>query len=175
MNKKGQFFLIAALIIVGLILSLGTVYNVARVQNEDTRVSDLSKEISFEGAKVIDSGVYSGKTTEETRGYLNSLIGNYSSDVLKSQIIAVYGNSTNVVAIEFSCKNKGSVGLGGTNTNICLANSTNTITNLINEREDGEISINISGADQRFNLVDNQNFYIIVTRDNAGERYVSRN
>lgn len=175
MNKKGQFFLIAALVIVALILSLSTVYNVATVQNEDLRVSDLSKEISFEGAKVIDSGVYEGKTAAETQVYLQSLIGNYSSDALKSNIVAVYGNSTSTVALEYKCDNQGQVSAVGATTNICNPGDVKTIDSQRVNWIEGELHINIGGVDQTFALGENQNFYIIITRDNAGERFVSKN
>jgi hypothetical protein len=176
MNKKGQFFLVAALVIVALILSLRTVYNVAKVQNEDLRVSDLSKEISFEGAKVIDSGVYSGKTPADTQVYLEALIGNYSSDVLKSDIVAVYGNSTSTaVALEYQCTSPGTGSLAGTITKVgCTHGQVMPITSQRINRVDGKIKINISGVDQTFNLGENQNFYIIITKDNAEERFVSK-
>jgi len=60
MVKKGQVFLIAALVIVSILIGLGAIYNTVNVSAEDIQIYDLSDEISFEASQVLDSGVFHG-------------------------------------------------------------------------------------------------------------------
>ena len=47
MHKKGQFFLIAAIVIIMIVIGLGTIYVSTNSQSEDTQTVDLSEEIYF--------------------------------------------------------------------------------------------------------------------------------
>ena len=62
MDKRGQFFLIAAVVIIGLIIGLSVVYNSVKAPKEDSQVYDLSKEIDYESAQVIDHGTFNALT-----------------------------------------------------------------------------------------------------------------
>ena len=54
MHKRGQFFLIAALVVVGILVGLSIAYTTVRTPREETQIYDLSEEIYYEGAQVID-------------------------------------------------------------------------------------------------------------------------
>ena len=58
MNKRGQFFLIAALIASSLLFGLTSVINSARGSAEDKAFYGLSDEIDFETKRVLDYGAY---------------------------------------------------------------------------------------------------------------------
>ena len=44
MNKRGQFFLIAAVVVIAILVGLAALYSVADTPQEDSVVFDLSKE-----------------------------------------------------------------------------------------------------------------------------------
>ncbi len=60
MMKRGQFFLVAALIIVIMILGLSAISISTRVSKEDFRIFDLTNEIDLEGRSVVDHGIFTG-------------------------------------------------------------------------------------------------------------------
>jgi len=169
MDKRGQFFLIASLIIVTLLLSIGAVYNYATVQKEDTQVYDLSKELGYEGASVIDSGVYNSQQGS-TSDYLNGLIGNYSASFPNSDFLAVYGNSTNLILFNASNKCTGSASLGSTGISICTSilrnNSISSVGN--------NVIVPLGEINYTFTLQAGQNFYIVIRKEGSGGTYIAK-
>src|SRR3989344_2736787 len=75
MNKRGQFFLIAAVVIAGILIGLGAVYVSLSSQKEDRIVYDLTKEISYEASRVIDKGELGAfkKELQEFQGSFKTL------------------------------------------------------------------------------------------------------
>lgn len=168
MKKRGQFFLIASLIIVAIVLSLGTVYNYATVQKEDTQVFDLSKELGYEGASVIDSGVFTSHQGN-IPAYLSDLIGNYSASAPDSDFWVVYGNATTLLLFNAS-NNCGSVGVGGTSVSVCTRHlNSNYIT-----ASGNNVTVTLDGTNYTFQLEEGQNFYIVVKRVRNGEIYIAK-
>lgn len=92
MHKKGQFFLIAALVIVGIVIGVSSTFIITKHAKTDTSVLDLSNQIDFEGKKVVDYGVYSGNLASIPSN-VGSLIGNYSKNEPGTQIEVIYGSS----------------------------------------------------------------------------------
>jgi hypothetical protein len=168
MDKRGQFFLIAALVIVTLLFSIGAVYNYATVQKEETQIYDLSKELGYEGASVIDSGVYNSQQGE-TPSYLMGLIGNYSASSPDSDFLAVYGNSGNLLLFNASNKCTGSASLGSTGLSICTRNLRNSTLPMGNP-----VVITLGGIEYKFDLQAGQNFYIVIKKERNGEIYIAK-
>lgn len=59
MRKRGQFYLIAALVIITMIITLVIIFNYSR-REESSRVYDLSRELEIESSKVLDYGGVQG-------------------------------------------------------------------------------------------------------------------
>ncbi|MDP1695295.1 MAG: hypothetical protein Q8L29_00075 [archaeon] len=105
MNKRAQFFLIAAFVIVGAIIGLSTVYNTVRVQKEEKWVYDLSKEINSETAQVINQGTIIATGSENIKSNIEALSGNYSKIYPESEIAVIYGKGAEEpLAIYYPCK-----------------------------------------------------------------------
>jgi len=58
MTKRGQFYLIAAAIIIAIIIGLISVSNKAITSPKQTKFYDLSKDYEIETSRVIDYGIY---------------------------------------------------------------------------------------------------------------------
>lgn len=111
MNKRGQFFLIAATIIVGLILSIGAIKNAVYSTSEETQVYDLSEELSFESYYIIDYGTLNTLPQTQIQGYLANLTGSYAKISPENEILAVYGNETSINVVQHKNIPTGSVGI----------------------------------------------------------------
>lgn len=116
MKKRGQFFLIAALVIIVLLISAFAIYNTATAPPADSTVRSLSEEINFESAQIIDNGIFTGadRTAE-----LSDLIEYYSESNPDSEIAILYGDLNSPTSVPeflyYACEDIGDVSLAGSN------------------------------------------------------------
>ncbi len=118
MNKKGQFFLIAAVIIVGIIITISAI-NISTKPSakEQTALYDLTDEIDYESSKLIDYGIYQEKSSEQTDSAILSLVQNYSMANPGTDLLLVYGNQSSLTVLYYNKTLTGSIGFstgGGT-------------------------------------------------------------
>lgn len=172
MNKGGQFFLMAALIIAGVIIGLTSIVNYTHAPAERTQFYDLGKEIGFEARQVLDYGTYSGSDTEQL---LETFIANYSSYISQDQVVFIYGNSTSIIAFYFNQTLVGSVGidLGGDNPNIIPITLPQGGQTQVQPDDEGNIIVTINGISYEFNLRAGQNFYFVLVKEEDEDRFVT--
>ncbi len=92
MEKRGQMFLMAAVITIAILLGLGTLYARTRAPAEDITVRALAKEIKFELAQAIDYALANNKNTSDTIRNLSLLYAQAHKD---KDIAVCYGNKYN--------------------------------------------------------------------------------
>lgn len=171
MNKGGQFFLMAALIIVGALIGLTSVANYVHTTQEKTQLADLGREIGFEARQVLDYGVYN---EQDSALLLQSLISNYSSYVAQDQVVFVYGNASNLSAYTLVERQVGVVGIdtgGDTPTAVPLTISQGARAEVQTDDEDVVVSVN--NIEYRFRLREGQNFYFVLIREENDDRFVA--
>ena len=164
MNKKAQFFIIAALVISSLILGVNQIYNSVQTFEEDKTVYDLSREINTESSYLIDSGVFQSANQSTLNNNLQQLYTIYADSNPESEITVIFGNENDLKILEPKSK---------TTTN--LTSSKKTIT----QRTDSnltriEVDLDALGK-KSFNLASSQNLYIIIKKEKKGETFISSN
>jgi len=102
MNKRAQFFIIAALILAGIILIFGKTYTSSKTAQDNLKVYDLSNQIQYEASQVIDNGVYNDRPLSETTEALKNLSELYSKLNPDSDIYIMFGNSSELHLIEYN-------------------------------------------------------------------------
>lgn len=102
MQKKGQFFLIAALIISAITIGFGTLYNNAQIERQDVQVYELSEELRSELHQAYDSGVVNEKAPLEIQKDIETLAQFYAIQNPDSNIVVIYGNETSLVELEYN-------------------------------------------------------------------------
>ncbi|MDO8459929.1 MAG: hypothetical protein Q7S74_02365 [Nanoarchaeota archaeon] len=175
MHKRGQFYLIAALVIVGIIASVATVYNMARSTKEDSAVYDLSDEINYEGAQVLNNGVFTSRSQAETNKIIENLTDYYALVSPSKDLLIIYGNSTAANFILYNNTQTGDIGIssGGTVSRVGISERI--------EKNSGalflsstNVKINLTSSIQYdFNLKPGQNFFIVLKKENEGEQFIS--
>ncbi len=152
MNKRGQFYLIAAVVIISLIISLVLVTNYSQ-KTENVRVYDLAEELKIESGKTLDLGAITGtyRWNELTQNY-SSYAGN---DI---RIVFIVGNSS--IQDVFKYDN------GVKNT---------TIPRIFVPGNPGNLTITVDGTNYIFKIRAGQNFYFIMSQNIGEERYVATN
>lgn len=176
MNKRGQIFLVAAVIIVVIVAGLGVIYNYVKAPKEDKSVYDLSKELDYESAQIIDNGIFNSRTTEDTAKNLENLSTVYAGANPLSDIIIIYGNTTEVNILKYNNSNAGEISITTGGSEVSLAVTTIRIltkgsVSPVNEK----VTVSLRGIDKEFNLRQGENFYIILKKDKDDERVVASN
>ncbi len=170
MKKRGQFYLVAALVIIAVIASLTTVYNDIKVQDKEVFVYDLSKEINYEIKTYLGSGTFSALSPEEIEAYIKKIAEDYSTTYPGIDFIIVYGNKEDLNLIAYIAEPKGEVCINTT----CFSV---TETNLLN----GTVEVNGNVAkivffdgDKEVTYTfdidkDGQNFFLVLQKKDEGE------
>ncbi|MEK6917841.1 MAG: hypothetical protein AABW51_02735 [Nanoarchaeota archaeon] len=157
LNKRGQFYLIAAIVIISLIIGFFLISNSSK-KKENVRVYELSEQLKIEGKKVVDYGIINDNTKvkEFTKNF---------SDYAGEEIDVVYivGNYSQVgfsyiYDIEIFKYNQ--------------AGQEEPVGNYINETK---VTINLNSLNYTFMLNKGENFYFVMTQTLNGEKYVARN
>jgi len=95
-NRRGQFFLIAAVIIIVVIVSVITVSNYTSTKDE-VKLYDLGQELGIESQQVIDSGTYSGLDNKQMSALMENFAKNYVSYIEEDKnIYFIFGNKQEV-------------------------------------------------------------------------------
>ncbi|MBT7660774.1 hypothetical protein HN604_01685, partial [archaeon] len=78
-SKRGQVFLFAAVVISAILLSVGTVSNIALVSEEPQNLEKLTMEVKRETGKVIDYEIRDGWSEDYSK--IEDFVVNFSKDL----------------------------------------------------------------------------------------------
>ncbi len=153
-RKRGQFFLIAALVIIVVVFSFGVVSNSARTSNFDSgKLNAVAKDIKYESVQLINQGVYNNFTSAVIYFDLQNITSSYSEFYPQYNISIIYGNSYDSV---FNAATYSS----GTSYNLDLTT-------------DPVLGVSLNNVPYSFNITKGYNFYVIVSANQDGETYIS--
>ena len=172
-GKRGQFFLLAALVISTILIGLATLYTQVNAPKEDTAVYDLSSELNYESLQVIDNGVYTDLSQDEIYGNIVNLTNYYFEKDSSSDLVIVYGNSSQIHVLLFTAKESGSVGVSTGGRSV-----TNRVYNLDVEENEGEVlgsavSFHFGGQIYSVNISQGQTFSTIFKKVRGNQTYVA--
>lgn len=191
MNKRGQFYLIAAVIISSVIISIVSVRNYAVVEKEPKNFFDISSQIKDEAARVIDYGAIGNE--DKMRDFARNVSESLRKTDPSVEVIMVFGNSSGVTVINFGNKTAevGNIYIPGAledvENNIILNVSDtefkkqgNAPTKLFVDTWETpvpvsgkkEVTVRINEQDYYFKLYEYQQFFMIIKKGEKGEEYV---
>ena len=165
MNKRGQFFLIAALVVILTLTGLNTVYNSINVSPEDNTAKNLAREMNTEMKQIIDNGFYT-QTIGNITSRINHTLNIYSSLHPDAEFALFYGSQDDALSSNLGLRVYHSV--NNTKREIKYLSMSSIGSN--------QVKITLDEGDQYlFNTTQGQNLYIIVKIKNNQERIVSTN
>ena len=178
MNKRGQFFLIAAVIIAGIILTLGAInISTKKVIKDEKSFYDLSKEISYESNQLIDHGVYTGQS-DKINDSLISFVEEYSAINPGTDMLLIYGNlESSPTVILYSWTSSGTSGVSGGGPTLGVPQMIPIQTNPEStfDKEEGIVTVKLSEElSLTFELKQGENFYIVLKKQSGGETLVAQ-
>lgn len=175
MNKRGQFFLLAAALFLSVIIGLTSIVNSVSLGNENEYFYDLSKEIKYETNQVLDYGVFNSKDLDSI---IKDFLIKYKDYVAQDQIVFIYGDAVSVDALYYASD---SVGVVGINTGSITPTSI-TITDLVGREAEvsrdslelDKVRVMINDFDYTFQLNNGQNFFVVMIKYEDGEKFVAQ-
>ncbi|MBU4069760.1 MAG: hypothetical protein KJ646_02150 [Nanoarchaeota archaeon] len=172
-NAKGQFYLLAAVILVSMIVGFIAISNYSK-QSSSIKLYDLGKELEIESVRVLDYGVYN--TFDEVRmanllqGFIE-LYSDYGGEVEK--IIFIFGNTNNITVMGYQDLQDETilVEIGEISASLVL-NQGQTSSETYELSGSSTVIIVVNGVEYKFELNPGENFYFIIAQEIEGEEYV---
>jgi hypothetical protein len=176
MNKRGQFYIIAAIIIVVAISGLATVVTYAVTKPTPKSIQSLSTNLKNEGPRIVDYGIYkqinligilNNFTDQEFAPYFLKKANN-------ANVVFIYGNKSNLYAVQYNTTSTGKItaSLGG-QSNWYMAGTYSTRVNLY--PSGNNINVSLLNNTYTFYLKEGEMFYFVIVQQKEGETYVEKN
>ncbi|MEK6842808.1 MAG: hypothetical protein AABX84_03245, partial [Nanoarchaeota archaeon] len=171
--KRGQFFLIISVIIIGLVAGLATITNSVQKQS-DVKFYYVGEELKFESEKVIDYGIANNKDMKQL---LTDFSQDYSEYSNADNFYYVFGTTTEITFAGLKKKNSGTVNVdfdsSGNGIDITLNQDIFTIKEIAVSSLTGTLTI--EGVIYSFTLKQGQNFFFVVSKEIEGNVYTATN
>lgn len=175
-NKRGQFFLIAAAIIIAVLLGLTTIYNSATSSNEEVAFYSLAQEFRYEMNKVVEHGKYYDLTDEQIASNLEQVSDSYSSTYSTTDFLAVYTTGQNMNFVLYT-GNLEDVSIFLGDSPLYFSNEGARKFKASALRTGNKITIQLNDApviSKDIFLGDNENyFFTVLKKEKDGERYLA--
>ena len=157
-NRRGQFYLIAALAIVSLAAGLILVTNNAStVQNPG--IGYLKNEIIAESSNIISYGTYNGLSNNQVESMLENLSEYYVNNSAQSNLYFLFGTKSNETFVAYQSQGGYNVSVNGSEID---GIGTGAIYKQIFLSPENPISIKINGTAYTFKLNEGENFHFVV-------------
>jgi len=163
-GKKGQFYIIAAIIIAVVLLGLFATTNYVRIKPKDIKFYDLGQELNIESGYVIDHGIYDPEQD------VDELIEQWAEEFVsysgESDWVFVYGDKDSMTILTFASETSGGVGvyIGGEFMGL-LVPGTQDYKEEYDIQEGEDIIVEIGGNEYSFGLNPGQNFYFVISQE----------
>lgn len=202
-NKRGQFYIIFAVLVIIIITGLVTTANYANKVKKPVKFYDLSEDFESETTKIIDYGVFSSMGETEIENQITLFADEYLTYAQKKdpnlQLLYIYGDKDGVLVDNYALEDmeiithsgeevNGSAGSEGVLSKITIHYGEKEFTKEIGEkmrhftevkRDIGGpgswIQVNLTGIIHTFDLSENENFYYVaVTAGEEKEIHVAK-
>ena len=178
-KRKGQFYIVAAIIIVVVLSGIFLARNYIITEKEPREFYDLTEELDLESGKVIDYGIYKGGDIPDLLDSFTDEYLNYSKNKIDAgDWIFVYGNSTDLEAVGYSTVTSGTIGIvmgeGDFEVKVTRREKwkRRSIKPLKEKNGKEKFKIKAFNTEYEFELEKGQNFYFLI---GSGGEYVERN
>jgi len=178
MNKRGQFYIVAALLLIMILGSMVGVSTYAVVNQEPRTIKDISSDLSRESVKIIDYGIYNGQNIDDlVEDFAGRDMAEYFLKKTDDANIAfVYGNRTDINVLSYNSSNTGTVSVGGTSWVWQMSDIySQTHVLVVDSRKNYvEVEMDIGGSVKKYPLEikDNQMFYFVIAKTRGDEVFV---
>ena len=163
-NKKGQFYLLAAIVIIVLIVGFAAISNYAK-KKSSIKLYDIKDELQIEGGEVLEYGVYTGDPQIE------DFIEKYQEYAGEGKnLYFIFGSMDSVWLVKFEEVLTGTVKLSSGETVPVYEKKNETIS--LGAAEGGKVIVTIGRIDYEFELKPGENFFFVLSQEIEGEQHI---
>ncbi len=176
MKKKGQFYLIAAIIIVIIITGLATLTNYITTKKEPVRVYDLGEELSEESFRTSEFVIVNDDADFNLK--MQELSNNFSSYAKEgvSEIVVIYGNKDIATSITYQKEETGVITATIGENSFIISGEKGfkpKVTSLpAITAKSGNVKVTLLNKDYNFEIKEKENFFFIITKNQTGEIHI---
>jgi hypothetical protein len=166
-NKSGQFYLLAAIIIISIIIGFVAISNFAK-KDSQIKTNDLGKELGVEGGEVLDFGTVSNeRNIPKLIEDFAQKYSQYTSDPNR-EILFIYGSGSKIYSVNSTDLSTGGIQLGS----IGIHTQKETILSTPLSVENGNVAITFNGQNYIFEVKEGENFYFVINQQIGDNSYV---
>ena len=171
MDKSGQFYLITAVVLAGVIIGISAISNYSKKEN-NPGLDEFKEEIRIESSKTLDYATNNQFNSTQTYWLMQNFTNYYvnSEERNGKDLYFIFGNNGNITVAGYQEGNKVvSISSGSSQTTVTQTpgNFTGGIDPSVNA-----VVLSIDGNSYSFNLSQAENFYFVVSQNVGGGEYV---
>jgi hypothetical protein len=177
-NKRGQIYLVAAIIIVMILAGIASVKTYAVAKAEPRKIKDISSELKEETSRIIDYGIYSRANLDDLLNSFNLEFSEYFLEKTEeTNIIFIYGNKTELYSVQYNNQYTGAVfaTIGEASPTWATSESIINKTEITTQIQDNKINVNLLEKDFVFDIREGQVFYFLITQQKDDETVIEKN
>ena len=164
MNKRGQFYLIMAVIVIVLIISLAIIVNELKKENFKSLESS-AEELKIESQAVLDHISYTGVVDKQN--FLDTFARNYFDYSNVDNLYFIFGTSTEVTVAARQKKFSGEILVN----DVKLEIEQNTYSAQTYTELGNDIELTINEIVHSFELKSGENFYFVISEGEEDGNY----
>ena len=165
-NKIGQFYLVSAIIVAAIVISVIVVTNYSKKQDYSD-LNSLRDELNIESAKVLDYGI----NNQLSQAAMNQLLQDFTQKYIDTEsrdknLYFVFGNQNNITLKGYQ-NTAHTVSLDSAN----IASSSGEFLGIVNPTG-SSTTLQIDENAYIFTLKNGENFFFVISREIGGEEHV---
>jgi hypothetical protein len=164
--KRGQFYLVAAIIIIAFVAGFVTISNYSK-RKTSIKIYDLGEELGIESQNVLEYGNYNSFDETEMDALLEQFIEDYVAYAGEDKNLYFLFGDANSIKIKPYQEIEESVSVGGSDI-IITGEKGETMPVVTTDK----IVIIIEDIEYHFDLDAEQNFYFVISQEIDGEKHV---
>lgn len=170
MKKRGQAYLLSAIIIISIISGFFAFKNYSD-NSENIKIYSLKDELGIESEEVLDYGIYNKENMGILLENFTRLYSTYAGT--EKEIYFIFGNTDGVYIASYRDLETGTVSVTIPETSfILIINEKGYQKEEIGILNDGKIKVKIKDTTYDFKLNPGENFYFIIAQEIKGNQYV---
>jgi len=171
-DKRGQFYLLIAIIFVAITLSFITISNYSK-KRESVVIYDLADELGIEGGEVLTYGTYNNQNLKGVFDDFTRVYTTYAGE--DKSFYFVFGDRNEVTVAGYQEITTGTISVDtGSGSPSTLEIKGGLYNSSTHSPQGNKITVTINGADYEFDLKLGENFYFIISQEVGGEKFISR-
>ena len=166
MTRNGQFYLIAAVIIIVVIFGLTGVTNYLLKKPDLVRYYDISRQLNLESESVVNYGIANNQEIDSLLEDFTENYGQYLGEGEEADFYFIYGDEESITVYAYQVEEQGGISLiiGGGDPIPIIITGGQVTTEEIPVGEDGNVIVEIGDDKYSFNIKDGQNFFFIIKK-----------